>query len=95
VPNNAYTTTWRKAREAALTPAQQRSLLGKRPYDLRHACLSTWLNAGVPATQFAEWAGNSVKLLLAVYAKCIDGGTPAALRRIAAALGLPPPGSVE
>jgi hypothetical protein len=47
-----------------------------------------WLNAGVPATQVAEWAGNSVKVLLAVYAKCIDGGIPAALQRISAALGL-------
>jgi integrase len=90
IPNNAYTTAWRKAREAALTPAQQRSLLAKRPYDLRHACLSTWLNAGVPATQVAEWAGNSVKVLLAVYAKCLYGGIPAALLRISTALGLPP-----
>lgn len=89
IPNNAYTTAWRKAREAALTPAQQRSPLAKRPYDLRHACLSTWLNAGVPATQVADWAGNSVKVLLDVYAKCLDGETAAALRRIERALGLP------
>lgn len=55
----------------------------KRPYGLRHACLSTWLNAGGPPTQVAKWAGNSVKVLLDVYAKCLDGGTAAALHRIA------------
>ncbi|GAA0717910.1 tyrosine-type recombinase/integrase [Dactylosporangium roseum] len=91
IPNNAYTTAWRKARKRALTPAQARSPLARRPYDLRHACLSTWLNAGVPATQVAEWAGNSVKVLLDVYAKCLDGGTAAALHRIGLALGLQPP----
>ena len=44
-----------------------------RPYDLRHAAVLTWLNAGVPATQVAEWAGHSVDVLLRVYAKCIAG----------------------
>jgi hypothetical protein len=29
---------------------QWRSLLG-RPYDLRHAAVSLWLNSGVPATE--------------------------------------------
>jgi hypothetical protein len=32
----------------ALTPAQCRSPLGRRPYDLRHAAVSLWLNSGVP-----------------------------------------------
>ena len=49
------------------------SPLAGRPYDLRHACLSTWLDAGVDPTQVAEWAGNSVEVLLRVYAKCIHG----------------------
>jgi integrase len=88
VPNNTYTTVWRKAREKALTPAQQRSPLGKRPYDLRHAAVSTWLNAGVPAPQVAAWAGHSVHVLLKVYAKCIDGQEEAARRRIEVAFGL-------
>ncbi|WP_433210987.1 tyrosine-type recombinase/integrase [Dactylosporangium sp. CS-047395] len=82
IPNNTYTTSWRRARQLALTEAQQRSSLARRPYDLRHACLSTWLNAGVSPTQVAEWAGNSVKVLLEVYAKCIDGEVEAALQRI-------------
>lgn len=81
-----YTRVWRQARAAALTPAQQRSPLAKVPYHMRHAAVSLWLNAGVPATQVAEWAGHSVHVLLKVYAKCIDGQDEAAKRRIEAAL---------
>jgi integrase len=77
---------WHKARSAALTPEQLASPLARRPYDLRHACLSTWLNAGVPATQVAEWAGHSVNVLLKVYAKCLDGQDEAAKKRIEHAL---------
>jgi integrase len=77
-----YARVWRQARHAALTPAQQRSPPARRPYDLRHAAVSTWLNAGVPATQVAEWAGHSVHVLLKVYAKCIDGEVDAAKQRI-------------
>ena len=69
-----------------LTPAQQRSPLARRPYDLRHAAVSLWLNAGVPATQVAEWAGHSVHVLMRVYAKCVYGQEEAARRRIEAAL---------
>ena len=77
---------WHRARVEALSPPQVSSPLARRPYDLRHACLSTWLNAGVPATQVAEWAGHSVTVLLKVYAKCIDGQDEAAKRRIEQAL---------
>ena len=59
-----------KARADAFTGAETASLLARRPYDLRHAAVSTWLNAGVPAPQVAEWAGHSVSVLLRVYAKC-------------------------
>jgi integrase len=82
----SYANAWRQARRTALTSAQQRSPLGARPYDLRHAAVSLWLNAGVPATQVAEWAGHSVNVLLRVYAKCIDGQEKAARRRIEEAL---------
>ena len=71
-----------KARADAFTGAETASLLARRPYDLRHAAVSTWLNAGVPAPQVAEWAGNSVNVLLRVYASCIDGQEDAARRRI-------------
>jgi integrase len=86
VSKETYARVWRTARRAALTPAQQRSPLAKRPYDLRHAAVSLWLNEGVPATQVAEWAGHSVHVLLKVYAKCIDGQDEFARRRIEAAL---------
>ena len=87
-----YTRVSRQARKAALTEAQQRSPLAKVPYHLRHAAVSLWLNAGVPATQVAEWAGHSVHVLLKVYAKCIDGQDEAARRRIDAALSVPEDG---
>lgn len=77
---------WHKAREVALSPRQVASPMARRPYDLSHACVSTWLNAGVPATQVAEWAGHSVNVLLKVYAKCLDGQDKAARARIEAAL---------
>jgi integrase len=53
---------------------------------LRHACVSTWLNGGVPVPQVAEWAGHSVDVLLKVYAKCLDGQDVAARRRVRDAL---------
>lgn len=87
VSTNTYTRVWRRAREATLTPAQLDSPLAARPYDLRHACVSLWLNAGVPATQVAEWAGHSVHVLMRVYAKCVHGQEEAARRRVEAALG--------
>jgi integrase len=70
---SVYQRAWHSARLLAFTPAVAASPLAGRPYDLRHACLSTWLNAGVDPTQVAEWAGNSVEVLLRVYAKCIHG----------------------
>ena len=62
------------------------SPLARRPYDLRHAAVSTWLNGGVPPTQVAEWAGHSVAVLLDVYAKCLVGQDAMARRRVEAAL---------
>jgi hypothetical protein len=62
------------------------SPLAGRPYDLRHAGVSLWLNAGVPAPDVAERAGNSVDVLLKVYAKCIDGDKAIMNQRIEAAL---------
>jgi hypothetical protein len=70
-----------------LTPAEYSSPLAKRVYDLRHACVSTWLNGGIPPAQVAEWAGHSVAILLKIYAKCIDGQDRIAKRRIEDALG--------
>jgi integrase len=87
ISESTYCRVWRKARVVALTADEVRSPLARRPYDLRHAAVSTWLNAGVPATQVAAWAGHSVAVLLQIYAKCLVGQEDAARRRIDAALG--------
>ena len=60
--------------------------LAGQPYDLRHAAVSLWLNAGVPTTEVAERAGHSVDVLLKVYAKCIDGQEATVNRRFEDAL---------
>ncbi|MBB2908771.1 integrase [Streptosporangium becharense] len=83
-----YCEAWKAARAFALTPEQQASPLAARPYDLRHAAVSLWLNAGVAAPDVAERAGHGVDVLLKVYAKCIDGGTERANHRIDGALTL-------
>jgi integrase len=79
---------WAVARAAAFTDAEYASPLARRPYDLRHAAVSLWLNAGAPPTQVAEWAGHSVNVLLKVYAKCVYGQEEVARTRIEAALVL-------
>ncbi|MFI7708621.1 tyrosine-type recombinase/integrase [Nonomuraea sp. NPDC049480] len=71
--SSAYSYVWQEARKLALTPEQAGSSLAARPYDLRHAAVSLWLNVGVPAPEIAKRAGHSVDVLLRVYAKCIDG----------------------
>jgi len=89
LPTITYRRAWIKARREALTPEEHASPLARRPYDLRHACLSTWLNGGVPPTQVAEWAGHSLDVLLRIYAKCLIGQDELAKRRISEALGDP------
>jgi integrase len=86
VASTAISDVWAAARVLALTPAQVASPLAGRPYDLRHAAVSLWLNAGVPPQDVAQRAGHSVEVLLRVYAKCLDGGEAIANKRIEAAL---------
>ena len=78
---------WDKARKGVFSEDEYASPLAKRPYDLRHACVSTWLAAGVPSTQCAEWAGHSVAVLHQIYAKVIAGLESAVHDRIEKALG--------
>lgn len=78
-------TLWRvlqSARVEALTAAQVASPLMCKPYDFRHAGVSMRLNAGVPVTYVAEWAGHSVEMLQRVYAHCYDGDDDRWYRRI-------------
>jgi integrase len=90
LPSVTYRRVWDRARKTALTPAEYRSPLARRVYDLRHACVSTWLSAGVPAAQAAAWAGHSIAVLLRIYAKYIDGQDQLNKRRIQDVLGEQP-----
>ena len=58
IQDSTYADVWRRVRESVLTPEQASSPLARRPYDLRHAAISLWLNAGVPATEVARRAGH-------------------------------------
>lgn len=77
-----YTDAWKRARLIGLSPEQAASPLARRPYDLRHAAVSTWLAAGVPVAEVAERAGHTVEVLLKVYARCLDGERANSNRRI-------------
>jgi integrase len=77
---------WREIRPEALTKDELRRGLAAVPYNLRHACVSGWLAAGIEVAQVAEWAGHSIETLLRVYAKCIDGSAQRAKKRLLQAL---------
>ena len=89
LPRLTIVKAWRSARAAVFTAEVVASPLAEKPYDLRHAGVSTWLNGGVPATTVAEWAGHSVEVLLRIYAKCLDGATDQMRRRVDDALDGP------
>ncbi|MEO3852459.1 tyrosine-type recombinase/integrase [Streptomyces sp. B8F3] len=86
IQDTGYGEVWTEARRRALTPEQSASLLAKRPYDLRHAAVSTWLSSGVEPQEVAQRAGHSVAVLFRVYAKCLDGAAATANARIEATL---------
>jgi integrase len=70
---SVYGRAWQSARTIALGPELAATGLARRPYDLRHAALSLWLNAGGDPAQIAARAGHSVAILLTVYSHCIHG----------------------
>lgn len=86
IGSTVYGRVWAAARATVFTPEVVATPLAKRPYDLRHAAVSTWLKAGVEVTRVADWAGHSVAVLLRVYAKFIDGGEVVSRHRIQQAL---------
>ena len=73
LPPSTYSRVWKKTRALSLTVGQLGTPLLARPYDLRHSGITWRLNSGIPATQVAEWAGNSVEVLMRVYARCMTG----------------------
>ncbi|WP_437113695.1 tyrosine-type recombinase/integrase [Streptomyces roseoverticillatus] len=86
VGSSTYWRVWEEARRYALPPDRVESPLAGRPYDLRHACITRWLNAGVPIAEVARRVGNSPEVIHRRYHGCIDGHEEAANAKIAKAL---------
>ena len=83
---SVYGRAWHAARRAALGPDLAATALARRPYDLRHAALSLWLNAtGAPA-EVAARAGHSARVLHEVYLHCTDVASASLRNRLRAAL---------
>jgi integrase len=77
---------WRDARLVGLSPDQEVTPLAGRPYDLRHACATLLLNAGVPPKEVARRLGHSVEVCGRPYAGCLDGDEERINRMIERAL---------
>ncbi|MET8165699.1 hypothetical protein ABZT34_15810 [Streptomyces sp. NPDC005329] len=65
------------------------SIPGGRPYDLRHPCITMWLNVGVPVAEVARQVGNSPEVIHRVYEGCIYGQEEAMNKKIKVELGWP------
>ncbi|MFJ2827415.1 tyrosine-type recombinase/integrase [Streptomyces sp. NPDC087263] len=86
VGSSTYWRAWEEARKYALPPERVESPLAVRPYDLRHACITRWLNAGVPIAEVARRVGNSPEVIHRRYHGCIDGHEEVANAEIAKSL---------
>ncbi|MDT0569860.1 hypothetical protein RM704_20705 [Streptomyces sp. DSM 3412] len=80
---------WRSARQAVLPPHVFNSPTGRRVYDATHASPSGSMTAY--RLLRPDWAGNSVPVLLATYARCVGGQLPDLKRRLEAVGDLPDP----
>ncbi|MBZ9598117.1 tyrosine-type recombinase/integrase [Streptomyces erythrochromogenes] len=86
VGSSTYWRVWEEARQYALPPERVDSPLAGRPYDLRHACITRWLNAGVPIAEVARRVGNSPEVIHRRYHGCVDGHEEQANVRIELAM---------
>lgn len=84
---SSYWRVWQEARPIALPPDKAKSPLAHRPYDLRHTCITNWLNAGVPVAEVARRAGNSPEVIHRRYEGCIDGHEEVNNKKIEKAMG--------
>jgi integrase len=82
LPKLTIVRVWKRARADVFIPEVAASPLAATPYDLRHAGVTGWLNAGVPVPEVAEWAGHSPEVLWRIYAKCVDSSIHVHRRRI-------------
>jgi integrase len=87
LPKLTIVRTWQRARQAVFTNEVAASPLARTPYDLRHAAVSTQLNAGVSPKTVADRAGHSLEILLRIYAQCMDGQDATVRRLVETALG--------
>jgi integrase len=84
--SSTYSRVWEEARGFAFPPERVDSPLAGRPYDLRHVCITRWLNAGVPIAEVARRVGNSPEVIHRRYHGCVDGHEEVANAKIAKAL---------
>ncbi|MFB6821501.1 hypothetical protein ACFCXA_07910 [Streptomyces virginiae] len=87
VGSSTYWRVWKDSLEYVLPPDLRTSILGGRPYDLRHTCITTWLNAGVPVAKAARRVGNSPEFIHRVYEGRIYGQAEAMNMKIEKELG--------
>ena len=83
---SVYGRAWHAARQAVLGPELAATAVARRPFDLRHAALSLWLNASGAPAEVAARAGNSARVLHDVYLHCIDSRDDLVSQRIEDAL---------
>jgi hypothetical protein len=81
IGSTTYSRVWEEARRLAVTPGQVASPLAGRPCDLRHAALTTWLNAGIGRAEVSKRAGDTIEVLLRRYGGCLDKHADAINRR--------------
>ncbi|WP_328942536.1 site-specific integrase [Streptomyces sp. NBC_00250] len=84
---SSYWRVWQEARPLALPSEKVDSPLAHRPYDLRHTCITNWLNAGVPVAEVARRAGNSPEVIHRRYEGCLDGQEDRYNRKIDEGMG--------
>jgi integrase len=84
---STYSRAWEDARQLALPPTKVASPLAGRPYDLRHAAITLWLNEAVPVAEIARRVGNSTEVIHKRYEGCVDGQEQAINDQIQAAFG--------
>jgi hypothetical protein len=71
----------------------ERLAAGQDPHDLRHAAVSTWLDAGTSPTRVTEWAGwwglrRRIAIAIAINTDLVEEDTSTAVTRLREGLPL-------
>ncbi len=61
LPDNVYDRAWKKARTQAFPDDLVTSPLARRPYDLRRAAVSLWLNGGDPPQRLPAASATALR----------------------------------